>query len=316
MRPRIDRDVPVAVWHVVGVVSCAISLVLLTVSALLSDSLGRAFVVVVTISLTLLVASVVAMRLLDGRERRVLLIWWPVLTCASAGAAGCVAPESTQALPGLLTLSFAYVGLCLPPHRAWWLLPFAAPALIAMLELDVAASLVRVPLTAVMWLLVAELPATLLARLSAQRAAFADASRTDSLTGLLNRATMHEALDGLGADDAVVLIDLDWFKMYNDALGHVAGDALLVEFAATLRECCPDGADVYRYGGEEFLLVLSLYSHADADALVATVASRWALHPSSTTFSAGVAPGGPDALRLADARMYDVKARRGASTPM
>jgi diguanylate cyclase (GGDEF)-like protein/PAS domain S-box-containing protein len=85
----------------------------------------------------------------------------------------------------------------------------------------------------------------------------------DSLTGLPNRALFTERLEqalarrSASADPvAVLFLDLDWFKEVNDAGGHAAGDALLVEVAARLRASVRGGDTVARFGGDEFAALL------------------------------------------------------------
>ena len=85
----------------------------------------------------------------------------------------------------------------------------------------------------------------------------------DSLTGLPNRdmfnrllhATM-EAAEQRQSQFALLFIDLDRFKIINDSLGHVAGDALLVEIAARLRNHLRSSDIVARLGGDEFVVIL------------------------------------------------------------
>ena len=84
-------------------------------------------------------------------------------------------------------------------------------------------------------------------------------ARTDSLTGLLNRRGLEEALAGGGAGEGpatIVLCDLDRFKSVNDALGHAVGDRVLAAFGEVLRDTARRHDVVARLGGEEFLLVL------------------------------------------------------------
>jgi diguanylate cyclase len=92
----------------------------------------------------------------------------------------------------------------------------------------------------------------------------------DSLTGLLNRAGLIEALDrraGQTEGEGFVLafIDLDGFKAVNDSRGHPVGDALLCRVAELLRESAPPGTSLARPGGDEFVLLLP----ADPDAAAA-----------------------------------------------
>jgi diguanylate cyclase (GGDEF)-like protein/PAS domain S-box-containing protein len=85
----------------------------------------------------------------------------------------------------------------------------------------------------------------------------------DDLTGLPNRRYFHELL-GHALDDsrenklmlAVLLLDLDRFKMINDTLGHIKGDLLLIEVAKRLKECVGNKGTVFRMGGDEFTILL------------------------------------------------------------
>jgi diguanylate cyclase (GGDEF)-like protein len=96
-------------------------------------------------------------------------------------------------------------------------------------------------------------------------------SNTDSLTGLANRRGFIEAAEHQlanarrhGVDLALVLLDVDHFKRFNDELGHAAGDAVLVEVARAIgREV--RGSDLAgRLGGEEFVVLLSHSSQHQA----------------------------------------------------
>ena len=87
----------------------------------------------------------------------------------------------------------------------------------------------------------------------------------DSLTGLPNRRLLIDRLEqGMSASKrnetfgAVLFVDLDNFKPLNDSQGHEAGDLLLVEVARRLRGCVREIDTVARFGGDEFVIVLSL----------------------------------------------------------
>jgi diguanylate cyclase (GGDEF)-like protein len=94
-------------------------------------------------------------------------------------------------------------------------------------------------------------------------------ARVDSLTGLLNRRAFDEALShatdtarASGEDLSVLVGDLDGFKAINDRFGHLGGDRILCAVADSLRHALR-GADVaYRWGGDEFALILP---EADGD---------------------------------------------------
>lgn len=81
----------------------------------------------------------------------------------------------------------------------------------------------------------------------------------DPLTGVYNRAGLAEAFIALNAEDptrvGAVFIDLDDFKLVNDAHGHAIGDQVLVEVAARLQDVVRNGDVVARVGGDEFVLV-------------------------------------------------------------
>jgi diguanylate cyclase (GGDEF)-like protein len=81
---------------------------------------------------------------------------------------------------------------------------------------------------------------------------------TDPLTGLLNRRSIEDRIYSLQREErafAVVMCDLDNFKLLNDTHGHEAGDRALRLFASTLKSSLRPGDHAARYGGEEFLLV-------------------------------------------------------------
>jgi diguanylate cyclase (GGDEF)-like protein len=81
----------------------------------------------------------------------------------------------------------------------------------------------------------------------------------DSLTGLRNHGAFQQDIGEWiedGAPFTLVMLDLDAFKAYNDTHGHPAGDALLVRIAQAMRDTIRDGDRVYRYGGDEFAILL------------------------------------------------------------
>src|SRR5205085_247762 len=92
----------------------------------------------------------------------------------------------------------------------------------------------------------------------------------DSLTGLANRALLHERLDHVlaqrrppGFSISLLLLDLDGFKAINDTYGHATGDALLVEVADRLVQGVRRGDTVARLGGDEFAVVLEMWNVED-----------------------------------------------------
>lgn len=138
------------------------------------------------------------------------------------------------------------------------------------------------------------------------------AATTDELTRIGNRRAANERLDRLRPGDTVAMIDLDRFKDVNDRDGHAAGDQVLIDLAAHLAEGLRGADQVYRFGGEEFLVVLPVSPAADANSVMERLLSTWRAADPVTTFSAGVATvqegeTSNDALARADAALFDAK---------
>jgi two-component system chemotaxis response regulator CheY len=103
-------------------------------------------------------------------------------------------------------------------------------------------------------------------------------SLTDQLTGLGNRRRMDEDLGRvhararrLGRTYGVAIFDIDYFKRYNDHYGHVAGDGALRDVASCIELIVRAGECAYRYGGEEFLVLMPDCGLGD---VVSTAADR------------------------------------------
>lgn len=99
-------------------------------------------------------------------------------------------------------------------------------------------------------------------------------SRTDPLTGLLNRSAMLEELTNALSDDmrpesgvAFALIDLDWFKRFNDTYGHRKADLALQQIAERMRASMPE-AKLARWGGDEFAILLPCRSRGELEAVL------------------------------------------------
>lgn len=157
-------------------------------------------------------------------------------------------------------------------------------------------------------------------------------SHTDSLTGLANRRRFDEVLESeharlhrSGMPLSLIMIDVDYFKLFNDSYGHVSGDDCLRQIAtviASLVQRAPDLAA--RYGGEEFAIILPEAETHGATALAerirAGIAQQAIPHKSSSvldcvTVSLGVItvlatdlPVASEAVKLADAQLYQAKA--------
>lgn len=149
---------------------------------------------------------------------------------------------------------------------------------------------------------------------------------TDALTGLLNRyglqhvlAREHAEARRYGRPLSCLMIDLDNFKSANDRYGHAAGDQALQQVAGVLREVVRKADTVFRYGGEEFLVLLPETDLEGAAALAekirSTVASRQLgdnKRGFMLTLSAGASSlcdheSGNDMIARADMALYQAK---------
>ena len=161
------------------------------------------------------------------------------------------------------------------------------------------------------------------------RESLREQSIRDPLTGLFNRRFMQESLDRellrakrKGCPLAVVLLDIDHFKRFNDTFGHDAGDAVLCLMAETLRLHYRGEDVICRYGGEEFAIVLPEAGAEDAvrrsEGLREAARTLKARHLGNVldtiTVSIGIAAfpehasSGEELLRVADAGLYRSKA--------
>ena len=149
----------------------------------------------------------------------------------------------------------------------------------------------------------------------------------DELTGLPNRSLMRDRIQNNIArlkryDEkfAVLLIDLDHFKRINDSLGHMAGDELLKEVSARMRNCLRESDTVCRIGGDEFVVILNnIDTTNDVEVIVKKIIHavsepvKIGQNTIMVTFSLGVsmAPDHSsdldDLLRFADIAMYAAK---------
>jgi diguanylate cyclase (GGDEF)-like protein len=167
-------------------------------------------------------------------------------------------------------------------------------------------------------------------RLRQQREALSDAERraqTDPLTGVLNRRSLVERLDAAclrarsrGLPIALLFIDLDHFKLINDSFGHAAGDACLRAVIGAVQSELRQSDVVGRFGGEEFVVILSSADAAAALPIAQRIRERVAQmridgfeRPIAMTCSIGVAASdtsgvwGDALLRRADAAVYAAK---------
>jgi|GEM_PF-840686 len=119
-----------------------------------------------------------------------------------------------------------------------------------------------------------------------EKAALAEMAQRDGLTGLLNHRSLMEELESMvkralseGRPLALLMLDMDYFKIYNDTLGHPAGDRLLVEFVNLLEKIMRAQDLAARYGGDEFVVVLPDTDGVSAYQIAERLRQRIADHP-------------------------------------
>jgi len=167
-------------------------------------------------------------------------------------------------------------------------------------------------------------------RLREQRRALSEAERhakIDALTGVLNRRSLVERLDAAcarararGLPISLLFIDLDHFKEINDSFGHQAGDACLSAIIPPIQAELRQSDVIGRYGGEEFVVILSSADTAAAHPIAQRILERVASvrvegygEPIALTCSIGVATSdmlgvwGEHLIAQADAAVYQAK---------
>ena len=145
----------------------------------------------------------------------------------------------------------------------------------------------------------------------------------DGLTGTLNRRALDESLELLisrhkhkAFKASLIIMDLDHFKNINDTYGHGVGDHILIKVAGLLRSTIRVSDSIYRYGGEEFVLVAEGADLAEAAVLAEKIRARvedsQLLEKKKVTISLGVAKLGQNTsaqewLAQADDALYQAK---------
>ncbi|EAO7733157.1 GGDEF domain-containing protein [Salmonella enterica] len=159
----------------------------------------------------------------------------------------------------------------------------------------------------------------------AERETLNGLSMLDPLTGLYNRRGLQNRLDTLQAPGShehyVLLLDIDHFKAYNDHYGHMMGDQALIRVSAAIRDAVRSRDVVCRFGGEEFLVLLTTaepqQARATAERIRQEVYDLKIPHmfnesvATNVTVSIGIAPltdrNIGDAIEKADKALYEAK---------
>jgi diguanylate cyclase (GGDEF)-like protein/PAS domain S-box-containing protein len=166
--------------------------------------------------------------------------------------------------------------------------------------------------------------------LTAEKREWESMASLDELTGIANRRTFNRALERearrqtrTDRDLSLLLLDVDYFKKFNDLYGHVAGDSCLRAVAEAIRKCTRRDADLTaRYGGEEFVVLMPMTTGAGAKIIaqkvIRAVTSLSLPHAGSpygiVTVSVGVACSTPESgtttatlVHQADLALYRAK---------
>ncbi|AKH99596.1 diguanylate cyclase (GGDEF) domain-containing protein [Hoeflea sp. IMCC20628] len=155
--------------------------------------------------------------------------------------------------------------------------------------------------------------------LGKSRAELKHLSRTDPLTGLMNRRAILDSFDQCDREKAMLVLDIDHFKSVNDTYGHLVGDEVISEVAALLRAVFDDRCICARIGGEEFAVTSCAIPFAEFAALGEAARTRIALMRTeaeggafSITVSGGIARALPDqkfgeTFSRADKALYAAK---------
>jgi len=153
-------------------------------------------------------------------------------------------------------------------------------------------------------------------------------ARMDELTGLLNRRSLDEQITSeinrhsrYGGVFSIIIFDLDSFKLFNDKKGHLAGDELLAKVGRIVRNAIRSADQAFRYGGDEFAILLPQTgieeAYQVAERVRAQIASRLKTGSLSITASLGLASWPADGVDLneivaaADAALYNAKRSGG-----
>jgi diguanylate cyclase (GGDEF)-like protein len=228
----------------------------------------------------------------------------------------------------LILIQLIGTGLMHPPRRfVLFLLCAYAAGFAPLLYAPATAEPGQIATELSLWTGIGVFLLVLMRNIRAQRVAAHELARVDALTELGNRRAFDEALtDALararrgGTRVSVLVTDLDDFKRINDQHGHVVGDRCLQEAAEILRTTVRVGERCFRWGGDEFAVLLPDSGEGDAAALArriedAVSGSHCGPHGEPLTLTVGYAEIGgestaADAVSAADAVLLALKGRQ------
>ncbi|MDQ1648988.1 MAG: hypothetical protein QOG60_1045 [Frankiaceae bacterium] len=242
---------------------------------------------------------------------------FPLLLLVELLGLGLLGPSGVQPYLAMVPLAFIYVGLTCRPNRSWWLLPLACATWLVAYDVPSrgpdAQVFIRLPISMVVWLLIAELLSQYVTAVRKQAENLADDAATDLLTGLPNRRALGPVLNAVEPGDALVMLDVDHFRDINERHGHAGGDEILRRLGAVVRGSLRGGDSALRYGGEEILLRLcGIGDLSSLEQTLQRLQTAWRQIEPTVTFSGGGVILAPDsdatgAVRVADACLYEAK---------
>jgi diguanylate cyclase (GGDEF)-like protein len=253
------------------------------------------------------------------------LLIFPLTLGATMLATASIDRTFTASYIGFITVAFIFIGLTQSRIVPLLALPIAVP-LYLLCEIHVTPAIgVRLPIGALIWLLIGEVVADRSARYRAQTEGLATQVKCDALTALSSRIELfrevHQAVrsfDELDGGCFLFLLDIDGFKSVNDTFGHHVGDEILIAFAQRIRDVIRADDVPARLGGDEFGVLVK-----GANVAIATSMGERLLAAAATPFdlafgrvivtaSAGVVQvtetmTASDVIRNADIAMYEAK---------
>jgi diguanylate cyclase (GGDEF)-like protein len=195
------------------------------------------------------------------------------LRVAAINVAGCLlalAMSGQAALPWLFPVLMTNHFLCTPGRATLVSLPLL---LVLFLFPELAANLGERFSAVAVTVLTMSIGHALSLRMNDDRVELEELASLDSLTGLPNRRMLERTLTRQIDErrerqrlNGLVILDVDHFKEVNDLYGHAAGDATLADLAAILRFEVRDNDRVFRFGGEEFVVLLRIESIEELEA--------------------------------------------------
>jgi diguanylate cyclase (GGDEF)-like protein len=255
-----------------------------------------------------------------SRWREPFFLGWTLMTVALLAAAIAVDGGANSPLVLLLFPPLVFAALSYPLASVVTLAGATELLYVGVAALGSEEDAVRVVFCAAALAVTAVLCAWQAQTHDRRRQQLTEISRTDPLTGSLNRRGFEQQLDAEIADSTrsgqplgVLMIDLDDFKQVNDTLGHAAGDELLCWTVAELRASIRGTDSIGRLGGDEFAVLLRNAGRAEAvrkaESLRRTLGERVSAAIGVASFPAdGIDQ--PELLRQADNAVYESKGER------